>query len=72
VAALATLPEALREVLVLRMMQGISGNEVAELLGISAAEVSRRLHAGMQRLREFLGESNMGGREHAGNQQVTP
>jgi RNA polymerase sigma-70 factor (ECF subfamily) len=59
--ALEKLPETTRMVVTLRIMQQFSGNEVKELLGCSAAEVSRRLHEGMERLREFLAESNPSG-----------
>jgi RNA polymerase sigma-70 factor (ECF subfamily) len=60
VAALARLPEPLREVVALRLMQGLSGNEVSELLGTSPWDVSRRLHAGLERLREFLHDGRRG------------
>ena len=53
-AGLAQVDERVRTVVVMRMMEGLSGNEVAEILGCSAAEVSRRLHEGMDRLRELL------------------
>ena len=54
VAALAQLPEAIREVVVLRTMEGISGNEVSRMLRISPSDVSRRLHEGLDCLRKFL------------------
>jgi RNA polymerase sigma-70 factor (ECF subfamily) len=53
-AGLDTLPDATRAVLVLRVMHGLSGNEVKEMLGCSAAEVSRRLYHGMEQLRRQL------------------
>jgi RNA polymerase sigma-70 factor, ECF subfamily len=52
--ALVSLPEPVRLVVVLRIMDGLSGNEVSELLGCSPSEVSRRLHAGLERLRGLL------------------
>jgi RNA polymerase sigma factor (sigma-70 family) len=52
--ALARLPEPIREVVVLRTMKGMSGNEVSDLLRISASDVSRRLHEGLDQLREIL------------------
>lgn len=55
-AALAELPEDLRIVVELRVMQGLKGENVKELLGVSGAEVSRRLHRGMERLRELLAD----------------
>jgi RNA polymerase sigma-70 factor (ECF subfamily) len=47
--ALEKLPEITRLVVAMRLMQGLSGNEVKELLGCSAAEVSRQLHCGIER-----------------------
>jgi RNA polymerase sigma-70 factor (ECF subfamily) len=52
--ALSQLPEAIREVVALRTMEGMSGNEVSGLLRINPSDVSRRLHEGLDRLREFL------------------
>jgi RNA polymerase sigma-70 factor, ECF subfamily len=54
--ALEKLPEMPRLVVTLRIMQGMSGNEVSELLGCSAGEVSRQLHRGMEQLRGLLVE----------------
>ena len=53
-AGLAELPDTTRAIVVLRIMQGLSGNEVKDLLGCSAAEVSRRLYLGMEQLRTTL------------------
>ena len=50
------LDSELREVVVLRVMQGLSGVEVQDILGLSASDVSRRLHAGLHRLRRALAE----------------
>ena len=52
--ALLTLPEPTRLVVVLRTMDGLSGNEVSELLDYSPSEVSRRFHEGLERLRGLL------------------
>ena len=52
--ALAQLPEPIRDVVALRLIQGMSGNQVSELLGTSPWDVSRRLHEGLDRLRQFL------------------
>ena len=54
--ALGELPERTRLVVVLRLMQGRSGNEVKQMLGCSASQVSRRLHEGMEYLRAVLKE----------------
>lgn len=53
-AALAELPEQTRAIVVLRLIEGLSGKEVTALLGLSAPEVSRRLHQGMEQLRHKL------------------
>jgi RNA polymerase sigma-70 factor (ECF subfamily) len=53
--AVAELPEPTRTIVVMRLMQGMPGQEVKAMLGISASEVSRRLHAGMEALRHVLG-----------------
>ena len=53
-AALAALPEPTRTIVRLRVVDGISGNDVARAMGCSASEVSRRLHAGMEQLRRVL------------------
>ena len=55
-AAMQQLPEQARLVVALRLMQGASGNEVKELLGCSAGEVSKQLHRGMKMLRELLAD----------------
>lgn len=46
-------PEA-RAVVVMRIMEGRGGQEVAEILNISVATVSRRLHEAMTQLRRHL------------------
>ncbi len=56
-AALATiqkLPEAYRETLVLRLVEGMSGPEIAERTGLTPASVRVNLHRGMKLLREKL------------------
>ena len=55
-AALGKLPELTRAVVALRLMEGMSGNQVKDMLGCSATEVSRQLYAGMEQLRGFLRE----------------
>lgn len=52
--ALEELPEPTRTIVVLRLMNGFTGNEVKTMLGCSASEVSRRLHAGMEELRNIF------------------
>jgi len=53
--ALATLPEAQREALVLHYWQGLKLVEVGERLGRSPAAVAGLLQRGLQKLREVLG-----------------
>jgi RNA polymerase sigma-70 factor, ECF subfamily len=54
-AVLRTLPEAYRETLILRLVEGLSGPEIAEKTGKTAASVRVNLHRGMKQLREKLG-----------------
>ena len=54
--AIAELPETLRTTFVLRDIQGLSGAETAEVLGITVQAVKNRLHRARLRLRERLSE----------------
>jgi len=54
-AILRSLPEAYRETLVLRLVEGMSGPEIAERTGLSPGSVRVNLHRGMAKLREKLG-----------------
>jgi RNA polymerase sigma-70 factor (ECF subfamily) len=49
------LPEAYRETLVLRLVEGMSGPEIAERVGMTPESVRVNLHRGMKMLRERLG-----------------
>jgi RNA polymerase sigma-70 factor (ECF subfamily) len=49
------LPEAYRETLVLRLVEGMTGPEIAVRTGLTAASVRVNLHRGMKLLREKLG-----------------
>jgi len=53
--AIRTLPEAYRETLVLRLVEGLSGQEIAEQVGLTPESVRVNLHRGMKMLREKLG-----------------
>jgi RNA polymerase sigma-70 factor (ECF subfamily) len=53
-AALATLPEDARAVVVLRDLEGLSTKEVAELLGVTETVVKVRLHRAHARLRTMI------------------
>jgi RNA polymerase sigma-70 factor (ECF subfamily) len=59
--AVAGLPEADREVLVLRNLEELSNAEVAELLGIDPAAASRRYGRALLRLREVLAPHGLTG-----------
>ena len=50
-----TLPDAYRETLVLRLVEGCSGPEIAALTGLSHGSVRVNLHRGFRLLRERLG-----------------
>lgn len=50
-----SLPEAYRETLVLRLVEGMTGPEIAARTGLTAASVRVNLHRGMKQLRERLG-----------------
>jgi len=49
-----TLPEAYRDTLVLRLVEGLTGPEIAGRTGLTAASVRVNLHRGMKLLRERL------------------
>jgi len=49
-----SLPEAYRETLVLRLVEGLTGPEIAGRTGLTAASVRVNLHRGMKLLRERL------------------
>jgi RNA polymerase sigma-70 factor, ECF subfamily len=57
-AALAALPEADREVLALRHLEGLSAREAAAVLGLSEAAIKSRALRAMQRLRGLLGDES--------------
>ena len=50
-----SLPDAYRETLVLRLVEGMTGPEIASRTGLTAASVRVNLHRGMKLLREKLG-----------------
>jgi RNA polymerase sigma-70 factor (ECF subfamily) len=51
------LPEAYRETLVLRFVEGMTGPEIAARTGLTPASVRVNLHRGMKLLREKIGVS---------------
>ena len=54
-SVIRSLPEAYRETLVLRLVEGMTGPEIAERTGLQPASVRVNLHRGMKLLREKLG-----------------
>jgi RNA polymerase sigma-70 factor, ECF subfamily len=54
-SAIHELPEAYRETLVLRLVEGLSGPEIAALTGLTPDSVRVNLHRGFRLLRERLG-----------------
>jgi RNA polymerase sigma-70 factor (ECF subfamily) len=53
--AIRSLPDAYREPLILRLVEGMSGTEIAARTGLTHGSVRVNLHRGMQQLREILG-----------------
>jgi len=54
------LPDAYRETLLMRLVEGMSGAEIAERAGLTPASVRVNLHRGMKLLRERLGVTDAG------------
>ena len=52
--AVAALPEAFRTVFVLREVEGLSGDETAEVLGLPVSTVKTRLHRARRKLQQIL------------------
>jgi len=55
--AVRSLPEAYREPLILRLVEGMTGPEIAARTGLTPGSVRVNLHRGMKQLREKLGWS---------------
>jgi RNA polymerase sigma-70 factor, ECF subfamily len=56
--AIRRLPDAYRETLVLRLVEGLTGPEIAALTGLTPDSVRVNLHRGFKLLRERLGVSS--------------
>jgi RNA polymerase sigma-70 factor (ECF subfamily) len=56
--AIRRLPEAYRETLILRLVEGMTGPEIADRTGLTPDSVRVNLFRGMKLLREELGERN--------------
>ncbi len=52
--AIRALPEAYRETLMLRLVEGMTGDEIAARTGMTPASVRVNLHRGMKQLRQKL------------------
>jgi RNA polymerase sigma-70 factor (ECF subfamily) len=59
-AVLRMLPETYREPLLLRLVEGMTGPEIAARMGLTHGSVRVNLHRGMQMLREKLAEKTSG------------
>jgi RNA polymerase sigma-70 factor, ECF subfamily len=59
-AAIRSMPDAYRETLILRLVEGMTGSEIAERTGLTPESVRVNLHRGMELLRRTLG---VGGRK---------
>jgi RNA polymerase sigma-70 factor (ECF subfamily) len=57
-AAIRELPETYREPLLLRLVEGMTGPEIAARTGLTRGSVRVNLHRGMQQLREKLSRSS--------------
>ena len=59
--AVLKLPEIYREPLLLQVLGGLSGNEIAEILDVPRATVNTRLFRAREQLRRVLeGEDDLG------------
>jgi RNA polymerase sigma-70 factor, ECF subfamily len=54
-AAIRSLPEAYKETMMLRLVEGMTGQEIAERTGLKPESVRVNLHRGMRMLRKKLG-----------------
>src|SRR3989338_6567343 len=57
-AALQELPDAYREALSLRYIEGLSPGEISKIIGESENAVSVRIHRGLKKLKELLEPKN--------------
>src|SRR5215472_9328048 len=58
-----SLPETYRETLLLRLVEGMTGPEIAARTGLTPGSVRVNLHRGMQQLREKLAQRSPGTRD---------
>jgi len=57
--AVRQLPDAYRETLLMRLVEGMTGDEIAERTGLTPGSVRVNLHRGMKLLRDKLGVKAM-------------
>jgi RNA polymerase sigma-70 factor (ECF subfamily) len=55
-AVVRTLPDSYRETLILRLVEGMTGPEIAKRTGLTPGSVRVNLHRGLQQLRDRLGK----------------
>jgi RNA polymerase sigma-70 factor (ECF subfamily) len=55
--AIRLLPEAYRDTLILRLVEGYSGPEIASLTGLTPGSVRVNLHRGFKLLKERMGST---------------
>jgi RNA polymerase sigma-70 factor, ECF subfamily len=60
-AVIRALPDAYRETLILRLVEGMTGPEISARTGLTPGSVRVNLHRGMQQLREILGADKLKG-----------
>lgn len=65
-AVLRTLPDTYRESLTLRLVEGMTGPEIAARMGLTHGSVRVNLHRGMQMLREKLAEKQRSAAQKTG------
>jgi len=63
-AFVRSLPDAYRETLILRLVEGMTGPEIAARTGLTPGSVRVNLHRGMQQLREKLNQASLSGTIH--------
>lgn len=66
-AAIRNLPDAYRETLLLRLVEGMTGPEIAAMTGLSHGSVRVNLHRGMQQLRKRLDQIRVTARPDLGS-----
>ncbi len=60
-ACVRSLPDTYRETLILRLVEGMNGPEIAARTGLTPGSVRVNLHRGMQQLREKLSQASLAG-----------